>query len=161
MNLALTPADGEPVPDLRLSCSNSATPKASAAPPAASPGPFRPRWTTVRFRTWRCPMTTLQACGQLSDFLRGTVQRGWKLPWNQGVHCNHPIGGDFPRFQVQLDRIGQSATNSKSLYTGMTPHRPVQILCPIRGDARDTTRAPTAPTQADLAAGTVARQSQH
>ena len=37
-----------------------------------------------------------------------------------------------------MDRIGQSATNSKSLYTGRPPQWPAQIPCLIRGDVRVT-----------------------
>jgi len=110
------------------------------------PNPLPCHWTTVRFRSCHCPTSPAHAAGQLSDFIRGAVQRGWNLPWNQSVHRTRPIGGDFPRFQVQPDRIGQSATNSKSLYTGMTPHPPVQIPCPIRDDAGVTMPGNIVPT---------------
>jgi len=104
-----------------------------------SPSPRRrssPHWTTVRFPSGRCPIVPTNDTGQLSDFLLGAVQRGWKLPWNQSVRQNRPIGADCPRFQVQLDRIGQLSTNFDFLYTGMPPHRPVQIRYLISSDAR-------------------------
>ncbi len=94
-----------------------------------------PAGQTVRFPTCHCPQSPAPTAGQLSDSERGAVQGRWKLPWNPSACCTRPIGGDFPRFQVQRDRIGQSAINSQSLYTGMTLHRPVQIPLPIRADA--------------------------
>ena len=60
--------------------------------PALSP----PAGQTVQFRSWRCPTLPAHAAGQLSDSERGAVQRGWKLPWNQSVCSNRPIGGHFP-----------------------------------------------------------------
>ena len=103
---------------------------------------------SVRFHTWRCPIPTPRARGQLSDFQLGAVQRGWNLPWNQSVHCHRPVGADFLRFQVQPDRIGHLSTNSQSLYTGTPPLRPVQIPCLIWGDAGDTGIRTTAPPAA-------------
>ena len=59
------------------------------APPAPRPtipsGPIPVRWTTARFRSWRCPKPPALPDCQLSEFERGTVQRGWKLLWNQSV----------------------------------------------------------------------------
>ena len=128
------------------------------------PSPFQPSrpalcpatGQTVQFRSCRCPTPSAHAAGQLSDFIRGTVQRGWKPPWNQGVRCNRPIAGYFPRFQVQLDSIGQSATDSKFLYTGMAPHRPLQIPCLVWGDAGVTMPGNHSPT-----AGAVPNVSRH
>ena len=82
VNAVLTPADDEPVPNRLTHGSNNDAAKASVsalrpAQPAhrphpqritapgptlltASPGPRRRHWTTVRFRTWRCP-TCLEA----------------------------------------------------------------------------------------------------
>ena len=100
------------------------------------PGYCPARWTTVRFPTWRCPTSATHAGGQLSDSERGAVQRGWNLLWNPGARCNRPIGGGFPRFQVQPDNIGHPSTDCLFLYTGMTPGRPVQFRCPIRDDSQ-------------------------
>lgn len=94
------------------------------------------RWTTVQLPTWRCPIMPTPAIGQLSDSERGAVQRGWNLHWNPGASCNRPVGGGFPRFQVQPDNIGHLSTNCLFLYTGMTPRRPVQIRCPKRDDSQ-------------------------
>ena len=75
------------------------------APQPVSPSPITPYWTTVQFRSWRCPMPALQASGQLSDFQRGAVQPGWNQLWNESVHCRRPIGGDFPAFRFNWTEL--------------------------------------------------------
>ena len=102
------------------------------------------RWRTVRFPTYGCP-------------------QGLEAALEPKCLPTPSDRGGFPRFQVQPDRLGQLSTNTKSLYTGMTPHPPVQIPCPKWGVSRVTPYKAfrTAPAVARLGCRTSGLEPDH